>query len=101
MIELKKADIENVAEARFSWRHRYKFAGFLLGVLAVMVAIALITPDSAPLWQKIARFAPLFAVMIYGAYRFLRAQQKAVKEFVKQCEADPELYYRRDGEYRI
>jgi len=93
MIELKKRDIESLALARFSWRTRYKFAGFILGVMVVVVVIALITPDSLPLWQKIARFAPVFAGLIYVAIRYGQAQNKAVKEFVEQCERDPELYY--------
>lgn len=101
MIELKKADIENVAMARFSWRTRYKFAGVMLGGIAVMVAIALVTPDTVPLWQKVARFTPLFAGLIYVALRYIRAQQKAVKEFVDQCERDPELYYVDDSLKRL
>lgn len=101
MIELKKADIENIAFNRFSWSTRYKFAGFLLGVILVMVAVALVTPDTAPVWQKVARFAPIFAVAIYVAIRYMRAQQKAVKEFVEQCERDPELYYFDDSIKRL
>jgi hypothetical protein len=93
MIELKKVDIVNIAARRFAWRMRYKFAGFILGVLAVMVVVALITPATAPLWQKVVRYVPVFAALIYGVYRYARASDKAVKEFVKQCEADPELYY--------
>lgn len=98
MIELKKADIESIAQYRYSWARRRWFFGGIVVALAVLVVVGLLVPSESSLWLKLAAFLPVFAGLIYGMYRYLRSQDQAIKDFVLQCEADPVLEYRPEPE---
>ena len=93
MIELDKRDIEYIGYQRYSRAHYKKFVimviAWLVTMLAVMAALR-----NVGLPAQIEVVAIISAGWFYWFYRYLKAQDKEVKEFLSQCEADPELIYK-------
>jgi long-subunit acyl-CoA synthetase (AMP-forming) len=94
-MHLTKDDIEQVAFSRFNKKNaRYLYLS-ALGAVAALVAFTLglsrLFPDNIWLWFS-ADIA-ILALLCVAAVRYSKAQQRAARELVKQCEADPHLIY--------
>ena len=93
MIELSKADIETIAAERYRRTHVKRFVvAFMLWLAAGFISLLLLRPVT--LAVQIVVIAAISGVWFYWFYRYLKVQDKTVKEFVSKCEADPELIYK-------
>lgn len=96
MIELNKEDLTQIASNRFYrvyWRRIVVFAAILV---AGVVALAFLVPDSAPNWNKAIGISGVVIVYMAGVVWLVRAIERYTKDFIAQCEADPELWYKGD-----
>lgn len=96
MIELNKRDLEVIARQRFQSRLWRRALVFIVILVAAVVMMAIFVPDAAADWLKVVTIGSLCIYYIAGAVWWVRAENKAVKAFTAQCEADPELRYKAD-----
>jgi hypothetical protein len=98
-MHLTKDEIKQIAYKRFNDGH-IKYLYFLLfGPIVAVVAFTLAFGHLFPenIWPAIATDIPILALWIVGIFRYGKAQERATKEFIKQCEANPHLIYVPDG----
>ena len=94
-MHLTKEDIEQVAWHRFNKTNMRYWYAVLLGSLAALIALTLglshLFPENG--WPVVATGIAVLALLVVGLVRHNKAQQRAAKELIKQCEADPHLIY--------
>ena len=94
MIELGKRDIRAVASNRFTHTHKWHLIGWIVGIVLIAVITVKLTPLETSWVVKLIAFIPLLAVYVLGAIWWVKAQDKAIKALVSDCEKDPQLNYK-------
>ena len=94
-MHLTKEDIEHVAWSRFNKKNTKYWYALLFGGMAALIATTLgltylFSDNQGP---AVAGIVLTMALMVVGVIRYNKAQAKATKELIKQCEADPYLIY--------
>lgn len=93
MIELKREDLRQIAINRYHGAHWRRIVVYLAILVVGAVVLGLFVPDSAPIITKAIGIGAMVAYYLAGAIYYVRAQERYIKDFITQCEADPELRY--------
>jgi hypothetical protein len=94
-MELSKDDIKYIAYHRFNKSHNKHFYGLIFGSLALMIVLELIFIKYMPGTPLIglAVVIVIIAFMYVGLSFYVKAQERAAKSFIEECEANPILAY--------
>lgn len=92
MIKLEKRDIEYIAERRYNKATFKRFLALMLGGLVAMIATAIAT-RGAGAGVQIAAMVFIIAGILYGLYRYFKAQTAYVEDFVEKAQITPIFKY--------
>lgn len=94
-MHLTKEDIEHVARSRFYKENTKYYYLLVFGGLAALVAFTLSLARLFPenLYPAASAAILIMGLLGVGVFRYNKLQQRATKELIKQCEADPFLIY--------
>jgi len=93
IMELNKKDIETVARSRFNKQHRWKIVGGTIGWAIIAVAVWVLCSGTSSISVAITSAVLLLAIAVVGVVLLDRAEDKAIKAFVKECEENPVMSY--------
>jgi len=94
-MEITKEDITTIAYRRFNKAHNKEYTIVLLVLAAVLVGgglgVTQLFPDNK--WLVLAVAILIFALFIIWVVSYNKAQDKAAKKLVEECDANPTITY--------
>ena len=91
MIELNKKDIEVVAINRHTHSRKWHLIGWLVALLVALIVTVKLTPTEMPLVMALISFIPVLVIYAIGAVWYVKSQNKAVRDFLKECGNAPNI----------